>query len=505
MTTQIASETEQLILDVLQEAVRCGVKEFCICPGARNAPFIQALVKIPQLKQYYWFEERSAAFFALGRSRETQLPVAVITTSGTAAGELLPAAMEAYYSGVPLLLITADRPRHYRNTGAPQAAEQKGLFGVYTTSDYDVAIEESFSLRDWEQNGPAHLNVCIDEPLTYPFEDFNLNFERQYFPLLPKIGEFDSFFDSVTNPFVVVSTLQKEKRQEVIDFLEKLNAPVYLEGVSGLRGHPRLNHLEICCPDRIWERSRQSGYPIDAVLRIGGVPTFRSWRDLEQMEGQLRVLSINHVLFSGLSWGNVIRCGLNQPPRFHPPKEWLESDKAWQCGMERRFHESPHSEVGLFYHLSKIIPEQAMVYLGNSLPIREWDLAAVRSRHDLEVRASRGVNGIDGQISTFLGMCAPGRSNWGIFGDLTTLYDMAGPWILKALRGMDITIVVVNNSGGQIFASMFKDKELLNEHNLQFEPLAQFWGMNYERWTKIPNKIYNNNISPTLIELIPDN
>ena len=121
-----------LTRQILQEIRRMGVSELCLCPGARNAPFIALLSSSDLFRKYYWFEERSAAFFAMGRARALEAPAAVITTSGTAAGELLPAAMEAYYSGAPLV-HQRDRPRRFRGTGAPQSAEQVGLLGKYST------------------------------------------------------------------------------------------------------------------------------------------------------------------------------------------------------------------------------------------------------------------------------------------------------------------------------------------------------------------------------------
>ncbi|MGA8164345.1 MAG: thiamine pyrophosphate-binding protein [Waddliaceae bacterium] len=149
---------------VLQEMKGIGVTELCLCPGGRNSPFVSLLSETKVFCCRYWFEERSAAFFALGRSRRLEQPVAVITTSGTAAGELLPAAMEAYYSGVPLLAVTADRPRRFRGTGAPQTAEQAGLFGPYVLFSQDLEGEERCEISKWRQLGPAHLNVCFEEP-----------------------------------------------------------------------------------------------------------------------------------------------------------------------------------------------------------------------------------------------------------------------------------------------------------------------------------------------------
>ncbi len=150
---------------VVAELQRMGVKEFCLCPGGRNSPLVVVLEKTSGIKLYTHFEERAAAFFALGRCKNLGAPVAVITTSGTAAAEILPATIEAYYSGLPLVLVTADRPRRDRGTGAPQAIEQVGLYTKYITKEWDVAAGEPFDLQDWEKNFPCHLNICFDEPL----------------------------------------------------------------------------------------------------------------------------------------------------------------------------------------------------------------------------------------------------------------------------------------------------------------------------------------------------
>ena len=156
---------------VIALARELGVENFCVCGGSRNAPLLSVLAvgrwplaeekpatangQRPTSNVFSFVDERSAAFFALGRAKLTERPVAVITTSGTAAAELLPAAVEAHYSGVPLILITADRPARYRGTGAPQAIEQEAIFGVYASRD----------AASWSRIGPLHINIEFDEPL----------------------------------------------------------------------------------------------------------------------------------------------------------------------------------------------------------------------------------------------------------------------------------------------------------------------------------------------------
>lgn len=149
---------------LIDDVRRLGTRDFCVCAGSRNSPLLAVLgpPAIPSeiegsrdVRLYSFVDERSAAFFAIGRSKLHGAPVAVVTTSGTAAAELLPAAIEAYYSGLPLILITADRPARFRGTGAPQSIEQVGLFGVYAET----------ALESWSGSKPLHLNIEFDEPL----------------------------------------------------------------------------------------------------------------------------------------------------------------------------------------------------------------------------------------------------------------------------------------------------------------------------------------------------
>jgi 2-succinyl-5-enolpyruvyl-6-hydroxy-3-cyclohexene-1-carboxylate synthase len=138
---------------LVQQVRDLGVTDFCVCAGSRNSPLIAVLGSSGTHLSFV--DERSAAFFALGRTKLTGKPAAVVTTSGTAVAELLPAVIEAHYSRLPLVLLTADRPARYRGTGAPQAIEQIGIFGPYAATSID----------GWSRRAPLHLNAEFDEPL----------------------------------------------------------------------------------------------------------------------------------------------------------------------------------------------------------------------------------------------------------------------------------------------------------------------------------------------------
>tara|TARA_B100001113_G_C20771228_1_gene475384 strand:- start:62 stop:541 length:480 start_codon:yes stop_codon:yes gene_type:complete len=149
----------QKIIHELNLLVQCQL--WCVCPGGRNSPFIMALKEMQSLSFY---NEEVAAFFALGRVKRDSRPVAVSTTSGTAVAQLLPAVIEAYYTQLPLILVTADRPASYRDTGAPQSINQIGIFSQYAHC-IDLDIHTPLSIQSWNQQIPLHLNICFDEPL----------------------------------------------------------------------------------------------------------------------------------------------------------------------------------------------------------------------------------------------------------------------------------------------------------------------------------------------------
>lgn len=323
--------------------------------------------------------------------------------------------------------------------------------------------------------------------------------------------EFTAFLKRVENPLVVVSTIPQREKEAVVDFLIKLNAPVYLEAISGIREEPQLQHLRITSTHKLWTVSENAGYKIDGILRIGGVPTFRPWRDLEDKQNKISVFSLSHLPFSGLSWGNAAHVNISHFLRaieiskafnIDNAKEWLEQDEACYRLLHDLIEEEPLAEPCLLNHLSVSIPEKSIVYLGNSLPIREWDLAATYNDRNLDVFATRGLNGIDGQVSTFLGMATQKRGNWGIFGDLTMLYDLAGPWILNQLKNIHVNLVVINNSGGKIFSRMFSSEKFQNSHTLSMEHIAKHWGLAYYSGNKLPDTLTPS--ENRLIELIPD-
>lgn len=492
---------------IIEAAMLMGVKDFIICPGSRNSALVQSMIKRTEIRCYFWFEERSAAFFALGKCRALRTPVAVITTSGTAAGELLPAAMEAYYSGDPLLLITADRPKAYRGTGAPQCAEQHSLFGCYTPFSYDLSEGDLCDLTPWTLKNPCHLNVCLEDPMRPNLSRAAISPQKNA-PCIGREKKLESFLEQANNLLVVVGTLGREELSPVMKWLQKLGAPLYCEGPSLLRGREELAPLALLHGDNMLEIASDNFYPIDAILRIGGVPTTSLWRDMEEHSDKVAILSISSAPFSGspcsdLLVGNLAELFSAPPKKRFSNKflDWWQKDKQICRLLADLIKEQPRSEPSLFWDVVRQIPENSLLYLGNSSPIRHFDLALHSAPGNLEIKASRGLNGIDGQLATFFGLCAPDKSCWAIVGDLTALYDLAAPWILQQLPTLNVTIVVINNGGGKIFQRMFQEPEFLNNHTLSFKGIAEMWGLKY---LKNPEKPLPLEKGSRLIEICPD-
>jgi 2-succinyl-6-hydroxy-2,4-cyclohexadiene-1-carboxylate synthase len=248
---------------------------------------------------------------------------------------------------------------------------------------------------------------------------------------------------------------------------------------------PACARISRCQPLRIRNERTLARGGFDGVVRIGEIPTLRFWRDLEEKH-PLPVVSFSRLGFAGLTRGDV-----------HPIEELPEvrardrDDALMTLDAERSarwqqlLDEEPQSELAMVRELSQRIPEGSRIYLGNSLPIREWDLAATREPRGFRFGASRGANGIDGQLSTLLGWCEEGAHNVAVVGDLTALYDLNAPWIVPQL-GADFRIVIINNDGGRIFdrvASLrplggeVRSRLIENAHGLHFDAWSEMFGI----------------------------
>lgn len=503
--------TWQRAHEVASACIGAGVEEFVICAGARNAVLIEVLARAEQagrVRLWRHFEERGAGFFALGRTMESGRPCAVVTTSGTAVAELLPAVIEAYYQARPLVAITADRPAAFRGTGAPQTIEQTGLFGPHA---FDGAIDA------WDGRGPLHLNVELDEDFQPGPEGVEGLTVGSFAPVRERIDvaglarwlREDHFLGFV----VMVGGLEPCEREEVFHFCRDFGAPLVADAASGLR--EALHGLAIHDADRMLKLR-----PPGRILRLGEVPSGRIWRDLETMP-DTAVWSVCRNGLPGLARSSQVTRGsvdrvLRALGDIEPAEDALDllvgaSSRA--ARMEELLEGYPDSEPGLIRSLSHYASLGGGVFLGNSLPVREWNLAAQWAKPVTEVRANRGANGIDGQISTWLGWSADRRDAWALIGDLTALYDMAAPFMLGQVTGEGRVLAVIQNHGGRIFDRLPRLRSMspraaecmTNAHQADLAGFAALWGMRHVAVRTADDLDRLDTEGPTtLLEVLPD-
>jgi len=487
-----AGETNRILAaEILAALHAAGVRTLCLCPGGRNAPLILAAdAARGAFDLVSFFEERSAGFFALGRCRRDNAPVAVVTTSGTAAAELLPPVLEAAHSGLPLIVVTADRPRRLRGTGAPQTIDQVPLFAAARAPVLDLEAPGQLGGDLPAVAGPLHLNVCFDEPLGG--EPLAVDFDpappgpagaTPWMTETEVRAACDDFFSRVRRPLVLVSSLRPDDARALAPWLASLDSPLYLEAVSQLRGHAALQKTSLRGGERIL-LTPECRRACDGVLRLGGVPTPRYWRELEDFGHP--VLHVSRVDLPGLARPDpVVPLDRFLPVcrNYAPPGGGHEALFALDRAAERFVIESlavePRSEAALVLALDELLPDAARVFLGNSLPIREWDLVARRRTDERTFFANRGVNGIDGLVSSALGLADPVRPTAAIIGDLSALYDLPGLWPAEQMPEASLTIAVLNNGGGAIFDRMFKHQAFRNAHGLNFRGWADMFGWHY--------------------------
>ncbi|MEJ6578645.1 MAG: thiamine pyrophosphate-binding protein [Akkermansiaceae bacterium] len=488
---------------IIEQVLRAGCGEFVVCGGARNAGLVALLEAAVGLQTWKHFEERGAAFFALGRTKDTAQPCAVVTTSGTAVAECLPAVIEAFYTCKPLIILSADRPAEFRGSGAPQVIEQEEIFGNYAAR----------SLEDWDGHGPLHLNVPLEEgevshdPWTANVEGFlpkRLSFEVKALLSFLENGVFRGII-------AMVGGLEPEDREDVFYFLKDLGIPVIADVNSGIR--EALGDLLV--PEQAF-RGKLPG----RVLRLGEVPVGRLWRDLEDHAGT-EVLSICRNGLPGLARdsqvihaqvGRVIR-GLGPVDSIGDVRDDFLKARPLFGLVDEKLESLPDSEPGLVNLLSTYATTGESLFIGNSLPIREWNDFGQRETPYARVFANRGANGIDGQLSTWLGATAETPDSWGVFGDLTALYDLAAPAMLPQVEQQGRVLVVINNGGGQIFEKLPRLAHLTEEQRaaivqpqeVRLQSWAEMWGMDY---LKIETREGFDNLEAgektLFVELIPD-
>jgi 2-succinyl-5-enolpyruvyl-6-hydroxy-3-cyclohexene-1-carboxylate synthase len=462
---------------VVNDLVRFGVREACVSPGSRSTPIALALWRHPEIHVYVHLDERSSAFFALGIAKATGRPVVAATTSGTAVAELLPAVVEAWMSRTVLVLLTADRPPELRGVGANQTIDQPEIFGRYVLASIDAPVPSDVADPDrWHEivgeatrasmgppPGPVHLNLPFREPLVprpgslpaFEWRDIQYSISEEATP--EAVRDLVAALGSTTRGVILAGSL-RESPSGLDDIAERVRWPLLAEPTSGCRRRGTLSagqHL-IADPGFL-ERHLP-----EVVLQLGAAPTSRAGLELVRRAARLLILDPDHLVADPHRKASMTvhadLAGLvpelvdAMEPRPETPwwREWHAADRAARVAVDSELDaDDVPFEGRVARDLAVFAPEGAILAVGSSQPVRDLD-AFMAPRGGLGILANRGASGIDGFVSTVIGVSTTGHPTFGLLGDLTLLHDVGGlAW--SADRGYEAVLVVLNNGGGAIF------------------------------------------------------
>lgn len=490
------TNTNLVWTSILAETLyRLGLTTAVICPGSRSAPLTVAFAHHPHIETIPVLDERSAAFFALGLARRSGQPVALICTSGTAGANFFPAVIEARESRVPLLVLTADRPPELRDCNAGQAIDQHKLYGSFPNWQTELALPSlnptqlaylrQLAIQAWSHAlypgpGPVHLNCPFRDPLAPSPEPqaqaLTLTFDTNEFfrfvaapPMGVQVSMALPIAEWLACPqgIIVAGPAQPSSPADYCHAIARLSQtlgyPVLAEGLSPLRNFQALNPNLVSTYDLILRQPLlAAALTPEVVIRIGEMPTskqLRTWleqisarqwvidpsgRNLDPLHGQT-----THVLTS------VSAIAAQLPPEATTLTPYL---KQWQTAESQTRQALDHTlselqapfEGKAAWLLSQVLPPQTPLFVSSSMPVRDVEFFWAPGNSQIQPYFNRGANGIDGGLSTALGVAHRQASSVMLTGDLALLHDTNGFLLAQHFVG-HLTIVLINNNGGGIF------------------------------------------------------
>lgn len=517
-----------------------GVEAVVVSPGSRSTPLTFGVAMEPGLDVEPVLDERTAAFVALGRARASGLPVAFICTSGSAAANALPAVIEAWLSGVPLLVVSADRPPKMRDCGSGQTIEQRGLFGRFVAAEEELALPESTAsyasylrerlagavFRSLRARAPVHLNAPFRDPLSPPAgKESWVACKERILNLLgePFWGGLETLVEGARSGEVIGgwwtrlpaggrgvivagsdAWVDPERyRRGLLTLARERGLPVIADILSPVRfaGPPE--------PEIIWAyaealRGGSEAWPRpDWVLQVGQLPThkgLRAW--LARLDGLCYRLDSMERELDPHHRPSVRLAGRVEDLPLAPEAGSGSADPDWMRGWRDRNAEATdglrHRLEGVDWLFEGAVPhwigqwvrEAVTLVVANSMPVRDAEATLPGLPPGSRVFCNRGANGIDGTLGTALGTSWAGKGPTLLLtGDLALLHD-GGAWLAAGALGRSLTILLVDNGGGRIFEHLpIRGHEppferfFATPQTVDFERMASACGITYQRVT----------------------
>jgi 2-succinyl-5-enolpyruvyl-6-hydroxy-3-cyclohexene-1-carboxylate synthase len=488
----------------VQELGRSGVRDVVVCPGSRSTPLALALAVDASIRTWLHLDERAAGFFAVGLARASRRPVGILATSGTAVVNIHPAVVEACEGRVPLVVLTADRPPELRDRGAPQAIDQDHLFGRHAKWYVELAVPEDDPRLDAHLRGVVGRAVAAAAEAPAGAVQLNLPFRE---PLIPT-GDLRPASDAApaeppgtaasAHPAASVRLVAGVRIPSEVDLsalaarlggtdrglivcgpidrtgfapaVARLAAatgfPILADGLANVRCGPHDRTHVAARHDTVLRSDRfRAAHRPGVVIRFGGTPTSKAlWTWLGELDADqvvvddggwneptIRPATIVHA--DPVQLADALASRLSAAGSSGWLEEWMAADRAadgairtWLAGLDEPFEAAAIPEV------AAALSDGAVLYVGNSMPVRDLDGYLPGGSTAIRCLGNRGANGIDGVVSSALGAAAADEGPVVlVVGDVSFLHDL-NALIAARLNGLSATIVLVNNDGGGIFS-----------------------------------------------------
>lgn len=481
-----------------------GTADFLIAPGSRSSPFVFALHLLKDVNIHTHFDERALPFIALGIAKASNKKVAVITTSGSAVGNLLPGIMEAHSSDIPLTIITADRPYEMHNIGCNQTCNQENIFSTYAlflqirTIDSNFTLEKCISLinqfyvKAIQKNTPIHFNVEMREPLydnqeldTYYLNKIDYLLKNQFYLDSHNFIAFKDCLKFICNllyapsTLLLIGNLSLQQTKTIQKIINKTHINYLADIQSGLR--TKENYSCLCNYSKSIDNLKEYLNSFTNIIIING--RFISTKLLEALKGyknNLTFISENDRNYNCLSLParkfqisfDEIYSNLHQNPSIQ-----MNTCNTNTLASKELDNDDYLNEISAVRYLN-LAPEKNL-FIGNSLVCRIADAVLFNTNHN--IFTNRGVSGIDGLIATSCGIALQ-DSTISVIGDTTALYDLSS---IALMKNKLLKLVIFNNNGGNIFYKFdikqdkVMSKYFVNDNNVNFSHISKMFDIKY--------------------------
>ena len=538
----------EYIAALVDEFYQLGVRHAVFSPGSRSTTMAMLFKEHEGFETYMNIDERSASFMALGIAKAHKEPTVLVCTSGSAVAHYLPAILEAQYTGIPLVVLSADRPHTLLHVGAPQTVDQHKIFGTavnyfeelavpqeshYYTYPRQVARKAYMKAMDTKK-GPVHINVPLFEPLVPELSRNHFEAGRSSFKVVKP--NYSSVFGCdnrnnlthINNAIDIahgndgtneINDLLKryerililagpqidiDEAETIRSFGEALQAPILADPLSNVRGCDTSNVVistydALLAGKALWHELKP-----DCVIQFGQIVVSKrvqqmiaSWTDVEYIEVNPTMDSMNptgkttmHVQASIDVFTHLY--GKNNSSDTYL-NIWQRLEQEGKKQLSSAINEPHCFEGRTIRELQQYIPENGQIFVANSMTIRDFDYFWFSGGSRAVLYGNRGVNGIDGTISTALGLAVNGRPTYLVTGDLSLFHDLNGLAVAKT-HNLNLTIILHNNDGGGIFEYLPQkgtkhfDYLFSTSQGLDYSGAAKLYGCGYTKISS-PNEL----------------